>query len=342
MTAEQTTGYLTSSTVSKSICSTSRRSTKSLYGAGWVIDSGATWHMACDRELFSTYVKLPMDHPIRVGDGHMINAIGRGDMLKLSNGQRRKVVKLVDVLHVPALTQNLLSVSLAMELQIDFKFCSSANQCFIVDTLTGTTVGIGTKCEPESRIYFLAEDHEQAHTAQLSPTGKVARDLWHQRYGHLHHAALDTLKRGLVTGLPRIRGVATPCNCCVQAKHTRSPFLDSKHTATTELDIVHSDVCGPIQVQSRGGSRYFLTFIDDCSRYITVYCLPSRDGVLDCFKRFLTEAERQTGRKLKVLRSDNGGEYTSKTFEDYCSSKGVRHETSVPYILHSKMEWPSE
>ena len=208
---------------------------------------------------------------------------------------------------------------------------SSANQCFIVDTRTGTTVGIGTKCEPESRIYFLAEDHEQTHTAQLSPTGKVARDLRHQRYGHLHHAALDTLKRGLVTGLPRIRGVATPCNSCVQAKHTRSLFLDSKHTATSVLDIVHSDVCGPIQVQSRGGARYFLTFIDDCSRYITVYCLPSRDGVLDCFKRFLTEAERQTGRKLKVLRSDNGGEYTSKTFEDYCSSKGVRHETSVPY-----------
>ena len=155
--------------------------------------------------------------------------------------------------------------------------------------------------------------------------------MWHQRYGHLHHAALDTLKCGLVTGLPGIGGVATPCNSCVQAKHTRSPFLDSKHTATGVLDIVHSDVCGPIQVQSKGGARYFLTFIDDCSRYVTVYCLPSRDGVLDCFKKFLTEAERQTGKKLKVLRSDNGGEYTSKASEDYCSSKGVRHETSVPY-----------
>ena len=166
------------------------------------------------------------------------------------------------------------------------KLCSSADQCFIVDTRTGTTVGIGTKREPESRIYFLAEDHKQAHTAQLLPTGKVTRDLWHhQRYGHLHHAALDTLKRGLVTALPGIGGVATPCNSCVQAKHTRSPFLDSKHTATSVLDIVHSDVCGPIQVQSRGGARYFLTFIDDCSRYVTVHCLPSRYGVLDWLQK---------------------------------------------------------
>ena len=122
MTAEQTTNSMAPSAASKCICSASRRSTKSSYGAGWVTDSSATWHMACDRELFRTYVELSKDHAIRVGDGHMINAIGRGDiLLKLSYGQRRTVVKLVDVLHVPALTQNLLSVSLAMERQIDFK-----------------------------------------------------------------------------------------------------------------------------------------------------------------------------------------------------------------------------
>ena len=159
----------------------------------------------------------------------------------------------------------------------------------------------------------------------------TARDLWHQRYGHLHHGALNTLKRGLVTGLPRISGAASPCKACVLAKHARSPFPDHKRTATDVLALVHSDVCGPIQVNSKGGARYFVTFIDDCSRYVTVYCLPSKDGVLECFKQFQTEAERQTGKKLKVLRSDNGGEYTSKAFEDYCSSKGVRHEKSVSY-----------
>ena len=297
--------------------------------AAWVIDSGATWHMARDRATFNTYTELLEDHPIRVGDGRVINAIGRGDIIrKLSYRDRRTIVTLVDVLHVPALQHNLLSINLAMERLFDFRFCSSTNQCLVVDTRSGTIIGSGAK---RDHLYFLVEDQEQANIMHRPLTVITARDLWHQRYGHLHHGALNTLKRGLVTGLPRISGAASPCKACVLAKHARSPFPDHKRTATDVLALVHSDVCGPIQVNSKGGARYFVTFIDDCSRYVTVYCLPSKDGVLECFKQFQTEAERQTGKKLKVLRSDNGGEYTSKAFEDYCSSKGVRREKSISY-----------
>ena len=105
-------------------CSASRQiTTTSQDDAAWVIDSGATWHMARDRATFNTYTELLEDHPIRVGDGRVINAIGRGDIiLKLSYRDRRTIVTLVDVLHVPALQHNLLSINLAMERLFDFRF----------------------------------------------------------------------------------------------------------------------------------------------------------------------------------------------------------------------------
>ncbi|CAA0833378.1 Unknown protein [Striga hermonthica] len=81
-----------------------------------------------------------------------------------------------------------------------------------------------------------------------------------------------------------------------------------------------------MEVESLGGSRYFLTFIDDASRKVWVYILNTKDQVFEYFKSFHVIVERETGKKLKCLRSDNGGEYTSKEFDAYCRTYGIRHE----------------
>nr|GEZ27716.1 hypothetical protein [Tanacetum cinerariifolium] len=83
------------------------------------------------------------------------------------------------------------------------------------------------------------------------------------------------------------------------------------------LDLVYSDVCGPIKTQTVGGSRYFVTFIDDHSRKLWVYTLRTKDQVLYVFKEFHASVERETGRKLRYIPSDNGGEY-SGPFDVYC------------------------
>ncbi|CAA0819883.1 Unknown protein [Striga hermonthica] len=85
-----------------------------------------------------------------------------------------------------------------------------------------------------------------------------------------------------------------------------------------------------MEVESLGGSRYFLTFIDDASRKVWVYFLNTKDQVFEYFKSFHVMVERETEKKLKCLRSDNGGEYTSKEFDAYCRTYGIRHEKSVP------------
>ena len=83
------------------------------------------------------------------------------------------------------------------------------------------------------------------------------------------------------------------------------------HRTKEHLEVVYSDVCGPMQVDSYGGNRYFVTFIDDFSRKLWIYLIKRKDEVFDVFKRFKSMAERQSGHKVKILKTDGGGEYTS-------------------------------
>ena len=89
-------------------------------------------------------------------------------------------------------------------------------------------------------------------------------------------------------------------------------------------------MCGKIGTKSLGGANYFLTFIDDKTHYVWVYVLKTKDEVFKYFLEWKTQAEKSSGYQLKVLRTDNGGEYTSKEFKNYLKSEGVRHELTVP------------
>lgn len=97
-----------------------------------------------------------------------------------------------------------------------------------------------------------------------------------------------------------------------------------------------------MQVESKGGSKYMLTFTDDFSRYTTAYFIKSKSEVLSKFIEYVNSVEKHTGHQImklnilaeedvKVLRSDNGGEYTSDKFTKFCADKGILHEFTVPY-----------
>jgi transposase InsO family protein len=93
---------------------------------------------------------------------------------------------------------------------------------------------------------------------------------------------------------------------------------------------VHKYVWGPTQVSSLGGSRYYVTFIDDTTRKTWVYCIRQKYDVFDTFKKWKALVENETGKRLKCLRLDNGVEYCSKDFDDYCSYHGIHREKRVP------------
>jgi transposase InsO family protein len=123
------------------------------------------------------------------------------------------------------------------------------------------------------------------------------------------------------------------CDYCLFGKQHRVSFRRSSTRKSNVLDLAYSDVCGPIEVESLGGNRYFVTFIDDASRKVWVYVLKTKDQVIQLFKKFHAMVERKKRKSLKCLHTDNEGEYTSNEFENYCSEYYIRYEKTVPGTL---------
>lgn len=131
-------------------------------------------------------------------------------------------------------------------------------------------------------------------------------ELWHKRLGHMSEKGMHALAR--MEYLPELKGISLkPCAHCFARKQHRAAFRTlPPHRAENVLDIVHTDVCSMTE-KSHGGALYFVTFIDDHSRKVFVYVLKHKYQTLEAFKEFHAKVERETGRKLKCVRSDNGG-----------------------------------
>jgi transposase InsO family protein len=155
-------------------------------------------------------------------------------------------------------------------------------------------------------------------------------ELWHRRLAHINYKALAYICK-VVTSLPELKvdqeGI---CNGCVQGKNIKNPFPKRDSKAEGALELIHSDVCGPMP-SSISGYVYYVSFIDDYSRKTWIYFLKSKDEVFSKFKEFEALIENLSERKIKILRSDNGGEYTSKEFVSFCRDVGIKRELSTPY-----------
>jgi transposase InsO family protein len=121
------------------------------------------------------------------------------------------------------------------------------------------------------------------------------------------------------------------CNGCAQGKNIKNPFPKRDSKAKGVLELIHSDVCGQMPSSSISGYVYYVSFIDDYSRKTWVYFLKSKDEVFSKFKEFKALIENLSKRKIKIRRSDNEGEYTSKEFVNFCKVVGIKRELTTPY-----------
>jgi hypothetical protein len=183
---------------------------------------------------------------------------------------------------------------------------------------------IGTR---EGRLYRLLEHNDEALVHdEVNPS-----ELWHRRYAHLNYQALPFLEK-MVEGIPELQSTHEGiCRGCAPGKNVKKPFSSSDNRSKRILDLIHSNVCGPMLVKSLRGSLYYVTFIDDYSRKTWFYLLKTKNEVFDKFQEFKAKIENLTSKKIKTLRTDNGGEYTSKEFVAFCKSAGIRRELTVPH-----------
>ena len=156
----------------------------------------------------------------------------------------------------------------------------------------------------------------------------------HARLNHTPYPALRNLVRkksikGLPTHVAGPRPSGEFCEDCVNGKLTRAPHTKLAARAKEPLARVFTDVHGPIDVQSRRGNRYWVTFVDDYSRFPAVYFVRRKSDVVGVFKRYRARAENAVGRKIRVLRDDKGGEYISGDFDRYLADAGISREHSI-------------
>ena len=156
--------------------------------------------------------------------------------------------------------------------------------------------------------------------------------LLHRRLCHHHLAGIRKLLSGnLVTGL-KLDSKAEPdpvCEACKAGKMHADPFPSSSTRATRPLQLVHSDVHGPVKVSTHQGYRYWVSFIDDFSRFKAVYLLKRKSETFAAFKQFKAWAENVTGLRMGSLRDDKGGEYMSREFEAFCIDHGIQRQHTV-------------
>ena len=292
----------------------------------WIVDSGATCHMCNDKTLFSELTILRKPQEVSLGDGHVLEAIAEGTVsLQMLLPERRKQrCSLKKVLWIPNLSHNLLSVSRASEAGKTVTFDDSG--CEITNT-DGKCIATASKI---GDLYFLNLSKNQQSLNMI--TEKNKERLWHRRYGHLSEQGLQKLaKKRLVDNFDYDAGSKIGfCEACIGGKHHRSPFDASDRTTSEHLELVHTDLCGKMGVKSIGGAEYFISFTDDKTRYSWVYPLKTKDQAFDYFLEWKALVEKSSGKKLKTIRSDNGGEYTSKRFEAYLKSEGICHECTIP------------
>ena len=127
--------------------------------------------------------------------------------------------------------------------------------------------------------------------------------LWHCKLGHVGDGRLQKLHRDAYLGVFDHESCAT-CESCIMGKLPKSPFSRYGECAKGILELIHSDVCGPMHVQERVGNHYFITFTDDFSRFGWIYLMRYKSKAFEKFTEFKNKVEKQYGKGIKILRSD--------------------------------------
>ncbi|KAL0540527.1 hypothetical protein IC582_020535 [Cucumis melo] len=284
----------------------------------WYIDSGCSNHMIGNRSIFVT-LDESFQSEVKTGDNTRLQVKGQGDILVKT---KKGIKRVTSVFYVPGLKYNLLSIDQLLQrgLKVSFQgdICAINDQAGVLIAKVKMTA---------NKMFSLNFTY-----GQISCFGSILKDpswLWHFRYGHLNFKSLSYLcKNHMVRGIQNINHETNICEVCILAKHHRDSFPTGKAwRASKPLELIHTDLCGPMRTTTNGGNRYFITFIDDFSRKLWIYFLKEKSEALVCFKSFKAFTENQSGYKIKTLRSDRGGEYIA--FGNFFKEQEIYHQMTA-------------
>lgn len=304
----------------------------------WWIDSGSMVHVSNSLQGFHTIQKLERSQrTIKVGNGQDLNVEAVGSFpLLLESGFS---LSLNNTLYVPGITRNLISVSkLAKEgftltFRYDDVIINFGSQIVGHGCLDGNLYRLRLDDKfMESLISFNVDEN----LSKRKREGETSSKLWHQRLGHISRERMLRLVKDEF--LPNLNfSDFEKCVKCIKGKMTKENKKGSTRSSGL-LELIHTDICGPFPM-GISGHKSFITFIDDHSRYMYLYLIKEKSESLEMFKTFKAEVENQLDRKIKVVRSDRGGEYYGRhtdvgqapgPFFEFCRDNGIVNQYTMP------------
>jgi hypothetical protein len=296
---------------------------------GWLTQ--VHFDMTPHREWFYEYERYDGGN-VLFGDDSTTIIIGRGKFKwRLIDGSIRT---LPSVLHIPSLARNFIFVRKMDDARVKTIFEKETCRMVRGEMVLLKGVRFGTLYKLQgitisdgcNSFFVLDIGVEEERTPKVSGE-KVM--LWNQRLGHIGLQILHG--KGMVEGMSNCSLDFDFYEHCVYGKQNRVRFPYGAMRAERILQLVHSDVFGPVSIPSLGKYVYYVSFIDDFSRNIWIYFLRKKSEVFDRFKEFKALVENKIEKRNKVLRKDNGREFCGNEFEEFCKKCGIKRQKTTPY-----------
>ncbi|CAI7808523.1 unnamed protein product [Closterium sp. NIES-53] len=318
----------------------------------WVIDSGCTSHMTPRADLLDEVKPPGKIKFVAAASGALLPVIGVGNAKKSKaevtfgpTSCRAKLGKLLlwdleeksscikDLWQLPIIPWNGKPPATAAA-AATAKTTAGGEEIAPTDGALDAVKKVQQSQQPHGEV-LAGVDATAAWAKASSTNGDADWETWHERLCHINIPMLQKLvKDGSLKGL-EVKGAAKEigsCPTCLETKFTKFPFSSGTGPAKAPLAHVHMDLVGPTRAPSLLGSRYFLTIVDDHTRAMWVYPLKTKGEVaVAVLKEWMPRAQRESGHKVKVIRTDNGGEFIGADFESVLKKKGIQHQLTVPY-----------
>ncbi|PKU68172.1 Retrovirus-related Pol polyprotein from transposon TNT 1-94 [Dendrobium catenatum] len=289
----------------------------------WILDSGASSHLTPDTANFQQSNPYNGLESVSIANGSNLQIQNSGNgLLPLPESHRK--LKLSNMLHVPELAHNLLSISkLTSDNNVSVSFDS--NGFSIKDCRDNRTLLRGPT---RHGLYQVRPISNNKITALQAASNLHFR--WHSRLGHPCARTLQLLSRE-IPDIPRTASHSSACVSCNVSKSHKLSFPTSSSVCNKKFQLVHSDVWGPAPVSSLNGFSYYVIFIDEFSKFSWLYLLKSKDETFSKFQQFHNLIKTEFNTTIQNFRSDGGGEFTSTEFRTYLQNNGIKHQVSCPY-----------
>ena len=293
----------------------------------WIIDSGASLHITKSIGLLTNIKKC--NEEITLPNGKIVTSSSFGDFIGYLNNTK---FILKNVFYVRDINKNIISVTKLTQQFYKIVFFNYNNKPYStiydesgkrITNIFANKQNIFTVWLSNYKINFEKPETGRTYLMNLSTLNKMDKiNLWHRRLGHYN---INAIKNKLLK-----INIKTKCPICSNSKLRNFPHRISHSLARSPLELVHMDLVGPVD-ESIHSNRYFLTILDDHSRFGWVIFLQNKSDVFDKFLLWTKSVENIFNKSITYIRTDNGTEFNNSKFKHYCAQKGITQQFTTPY-----------